>query len=439
MSGSGGLISFISRGRKSFISSIWTPPSGTAQINGDVAVTGDQAITGDVAVTGETSLDGAMIVGGSTSLTAAQLEVSGTDGGIGLIQTRAVGSTGDEGFLATFHYGNSGVLRKTSSISTVMGSTDVTSGFSVMRLNATYQSAGTQVDDLFLRGKGNGGATFFALNNTDFIDDEVLLLRGSNDATTGMRLTNISAGTSAEQKIEFHTNNGSAANISVGGQAFTPNNYNETEALVIEATREDLNLVASNSKDIKFYNSTVASMILASTGNLTLNANDVYLYGLNTGTAPRKLIGMNTSNQVEIAGDGQETTFGSSGIFAGQISGAGITSTGFINHGAVVAVSITVGGDITVAGSYYEVSVNGGSGAGADDLNTATGGAEGDELYLKAFLSGATNQVTVKNGTGAGTFILAGGADFVMDHVDDRLHLIHNGTEWVELSRSANS
>jgi len=60
MSGSGGLISFISRARKSFISSIWTPPSGTAQINGDVAVTGDQAITGDVAVTGETSLDGGL-------------------------------------------------------------------------------------------------------------------------------------------------------------------------------------------------------------------------------------------------------------------------------------------------------------------------------------------------------------------------------------------
>ena len=37
------------------------------------------------------------------------------------------------------------------------------------------------------------------------------------------------------------------------------------------------------------------------------------------------------------------------------------------------------------------------------------------------------------------TFILAGGANFVMDHIDDRLVLLHNGTEWVELSRSANS
>jgi len=29
--------------------------------------------------------------------------------------------------------------------------------------------------------------------------------------------------------------------------------------------------------------------------------------------------------------------------------------------------------------------------------------------------------------------------DFVMDDIDDRWHAIHNGTEWVELSRSSNN
>ncbi len=83
--------------------------------------------------------------------------------------------------------------------------------------------------------------------------------------------------------------------------------------------------------------------------------------------------------------------------------------------------------------------VEGGGGAGADILATATGGGEGDILILKTTTSGANDQVTISDGTGSDTFILAGGADFVMDHLDDRIILIHNGTEWVELSRSDNS
>ena len=61
---------------------------------------------------------------------------------------------------------------------------------------------------------------------------------------------------------------------------------------------------------------------------------------------------------------------------------------------------------------------------------------EGDILIIRG---DGTFAITVKDGTGAGAFILAGGLDFVMDHVDDRLWVINNGTEWVELSRSSNS
>jgi len=45
--------------------------------------------------------------------------------------------------------------------------------------------------------------------------------------------------------------------------------------------------------------------------------------------------------------------------------------------------------------------------------------------------------VTVVNGYGDGAFILNGGADFVMDSVDDRIVLLHNGIEWVEIARSS--
>lgn len=104
------------------------------------------------------------------------------------------------------------------------------------------------------------------------------------------------------------------------------------------------------------------------------------------------------------------------------------------------AASLTIAsGVVVITKCYHTLVVEGGAGAGADTLVTATGGVEGDILVLKTTTSGANDQVTVQNGTGSDTFILAGGADFVLDHIDDRIVLIHNGTEWVELSRSSNS
>ena len=94
---------------------------------------------------------------------------------------------------------------------------------------------------------------------------------------------------------------------------------------------------------------------------------------------------------------------------------------------------------IAITQTYHSIIVENGVGQGADTLSRALNGSNGDILILKANTSGANDQVTVANGTGANEFILAGGADFVMNHIDDRLMLIHNGTEWCELSRSSNS
>ena len=107
--------------------------------------------------------------------------------------------------------------------------------------------------------------------------------------------------------------------------------------------------------------------------------------------------------------------------------------------GVGVAGSLTIAtGVVAVTKSYHTIVVECGAGAGADTLATATGGREGDMLILRPNTTGACDQVTVSDGTGANTFVLAG-ADFVMAHIDDRLTLLHNGTEWVELSRSDNS
>jgi len=109
---------------------------------------------------------------------------------------------------------------------------------------------------------------------------------------------------------------------------------------------------------------------------------------------------------------------------------------GVVTMGAESDVTISSGA-IAVSKTLHSVIVEGGTGSGADDLSSATGGSEGQLLILKPNTSGANDQVTVKNGIGSGAFILAGGADFVMDSVNDRIMLIHNGTEWVEIARSS--
>ena len=106
-----------------------------------------------------------------------------------------------------------------------------------------------------------------------------------------------------------------------------------------------------------------------------------------------------------------------------------------LKYGAEADLTIS-GGAVAATQTYHSIITQG---AADDDLDTATGGSEGDILILKSNTSGANGIVTVKDGTGANTFILAGGADFILDHVDDRIMLIHNSVEWVEISRSSNS
>ena len=122
-----------------------------------------------------------------------------------------------------------------------------------------------------------------------------------------------------------------------------------------------------------------------------------------------------------------------------ELTAPRIQLEGKVNLGAEGDLTISAGGAVAVTKTYHSIIVNGGAGSGADQLDTATGGSEGDILILKATTTGVNDTVTVADGTGAGTFILAGGANFVMDTVDDRLTLLHNGTEWVEWSRSENS
>jgi hypothetical protein len=102
---------------------------------------------------------------------------------------------------------------------------------------------------------------------------------------------------------------------------------------------------------------------------------------------------------------------------------------GFINHGAPTELTIAAG-VVTATGSYHEIDTE--SDAATDDLDTINGGSAGDHLYITA-IDGARDVVAKDN---VGNLQLAG--DFTMDNIEDVLHLVHNGTNWLEVSRSDN-
>jgi len=99
---------------------------------------------------------------------------------------------------------------------------------------------------------------------------------------------------------------------------------------------------------------------------------------------------------------------------------------------ALSQVEITVGGAITITASRHTVETNGG--AATDDLDTISGGRDGDLLTIVPV--DATHTVVAKHGTG--NLNLAGAADFTMDEDDDFLKLELWGATWQEISRSEN-
>lgn len=106
-------------------------------------------------------------------------------------------------------------------------------------------------------------------------------------------------------------------------------------------------------------------------------------------------------------------------------------SQGKVPIGAAGALTIATGA-IAVTKSFHKVDTE--AGGATDDLDSITGGAEGDVLVLKA--ADGTHTVVCKHGTG--NLRLDGSADFSLDNADDSITLIFDGTNWLELARSNN-
>ena len=108
----------------------------------------------------------------------------------------------------------------------------------------------------------------------------------------------------------------------------------------------------------------------------------------------------------------------------------GITiNNGFLNFGARSELTIA-SGVVTVTSSFHTIDTE--ADASSDNLDTISGGADGDLLVIMAESSGRT--VVCKDGTG--NLRLAG--DFTMDDTQDKLFLIFYISTWHEISRSNN-
>ncbi len=93
---------------------------------------------------------------------ATRAEIYGVyDAGLVLNCSRNPGNTSDESYIMYSGYDAASTSVKTGSISIHFADTTHLTGYSVMRLSASYMVAGVQIDDIFLRGWGNKGVRIF--------------------------------------------------------------------------------------------------------------------------------------------------------------------------------------------------------------------------------------------------------------------------------------
>lgn len=140
------------------------------------------------------------------------------------------------------------------------------------------------------------------------------------------------------------------------------------------------------------------------------------------------------SNRVLVQGYQFVTFDGYDNRYATIIDKSAGILTPYINSKKLVVgdrSELTIGGgEVTATGSFHEIDTAGD--AASDDLDTINGGENGMMLTIVAADSART--VVAKDGTGN----LRLNGDFSLDHENDTLTLIYNGSNWLEVSRSDN-
>lgn len=111
-----------------------------------------------------------------------------------------------------------------------------------------------------------------------------------------------------------------------------------------------------------------------------------------------------------------------------DVAGYDLNNVGILGFDAAAELTIATG-SIAATQTYHTVDTE--ADAATDDLDTITGGVEGDELILRAENTART--VVVKNGTGN---ILLPNGDYTIDDAEKMITLLYDGTNWREKARS---
>ena len=96
-----------------------------------------------------------------------------------------------------------------------------------------------------------------------------LSVRTDQDAETSISLQNANTGTAGHAELLLKNSNGNVGGLRAHSSGFTTSNSSEADGFTIESYRQILHLVASNDKDIKFWNGTSNNVTFANGGNAT--------------------------------------------------------------------------------------------------------------------------------------------------------------------------
>lgn len=111
--------------------------------------------------------------------------------GLSIFLTDAVGSTTGETFIAYGGCTDTGVVTKQASISAKWADATSATGRGVLRLNATYQVAGVQTDNVALRIFGNQGISVFGSSETTGPGGSIFAVTGAVTVSTTLNVTGV--------------------------------------------------------------------------------------------------------------------------------------------------------------------------------------------------------------------------------------------------------
>jgi hypothetical protein len=104
---------------------------------------------------------------------------------------------------------------------------------------------------------------------------------------------------------------------------------------------------------------------------------------------------------------------------------------GFYSYSSPTELTIA-GGVVTAVRSYHTIDTQ--NNDATDDLDTINGGSVGRILIITS--ANSDRDTTLKHATG--NLRLSQGNDFTLDNINATMQLLYDGSNWIEISRSAN-